>query len=387
MDAVIYSLISITAETSVLAKELRQNKKRKYEELSLALSKKMNRTKRQKIENYVEDIVFSYSLDDFQSHFRLSRNSTEEVIKLINTTRNEKKMGRPSISTDKEVLLSIWTLANQESFRGISDRFGLSKGHAYRSFMNFCNKMSSMLSNFIKWPSNNLDDTVHKFEQLRKIPLPGVVGCVDGTHIFIKAPKKDSQSYYNRKGRHSILLQIICDAEMQIIDAFVGWPGSSNDSRVWKQSPIYNLLLQEPKKYLGNSYYLLGDSAYPLDTFLLVPFKDYGTLTIKEKTYNKRHSSVRVVVEQTIGLLKGRFRRLKYLDMENIAAMSKVVMTACILHNLCIKKGEKDIPEDILLDNHDGDDDDDCDDFPERTHNRASAVEKRNRIADFLMEK
>ncbi|XP_023239515.1 putative nuclease HARBI1 [Centruroides sculpturatus] len=294
-------------------------------------------------------------------------------------------MGRPGISTNKEVLLSIWTLANQESFRGISDRFGLSKGHAYRNFMNFCNKMCSMSSNFIKWPSNNLDDTVHKFEQLRKIPLPGVIGCVDGTHIFIKAPKKDSQSYFNRKGRHSILLQIICDAEMQIIDAFVGWPGSSNDSRVWKQSPIYKLLLQEPSKYLGNDYYLLGDSAYPLDTFLLVPFKDFGSLTIKQKTYNKRHSSVRVVVEQTIGLLKGRFRRLKYLDMENIAAMSKVVMTACILHNLCIKKGEKDIPEDILLDNCD--DDDDGDNFPENTQNRAAAIEKRNRIADFLMEK
>ncbi|XP_067124266.1 putative nuclease HARBI1, partial [Centruroides vittatus] len=199
--------------------------------------------------------------------------------------------------------------------------------------------MCSMLSNFIKWPSNNLDDNVHKFEQLWKIPLPGVIGCIDGTHIFIKTPKKDSQSYFNRKGRHSILLQIICDAEMQIIDAFVGWSGSSNDSRVWKQSPIYTLLMQEPTKYLGNNYYLLGDSAYPLDTFLLT-------------------SSVRVVVEQTIGLLKGHFHRLKYLDVENIAAMSKVVMTACILHNLCIKKREKDIPEDILLDSCNDDDDD-----------------------------
>ncbi|XP_023212287.1 uncharacterized protein LOC111615121 [Centruroides sculpturatus] len=110
---------------------------------------------------------------------------------------------------------------------------------------------------------------------------------------------------------------------------------------------------------------------------------DFGSLIIKQ-TYNKRHSSVRVVVEQIIELLKGRFHRLKYLDMENIAAMSKVVMTACILHNLCIEKGEKDISEDILLDNCN---DDDGDNFPENTQNRAAAIEKRNRIADFLMEK
>jgi len=36
-----------------------------------------------------------------------------------------------------------------------------------------------------------------------------------------------------------------------------------------------------------------------------------------------------VVIEQTFGLLKGRFRRLKYLDMLDIKLAAEVVAAAC----------------------------------------------------------
>lgn len=34
--------------------------------------------------------------------------------------------------------------------------------------------------------------------------IPGVVGCIDGTHVRIKSPGKKGHLYYNRKGFHSI---------------------------------------------------------------------------------------------------------------------------------------------------------------------------------------
>ena len=39
-----------------------------------------------------------------------------------------------------------------------------------------------------------------------------------------------------------------------------------------------------------------------------------------------------VVIEQTFGLLKGRFRRLKYLDMLDIKLAAEVVAAACWQH-------------------------------------------------------
>lgn len=37
--------------------------------------------------------------------------------------------------------------------------------------------------------------------------FPKVIGAIDGTHVKI-APKKNPESYVNRKGYHSIQLQV-----------------------------------------------------------------------------------------------------------------------------------------------------------------------------------
>jgi len=38
--------------------------------------------------------------------------------------------------------------------------------------------------------------------------FPKVIGAIDGTHIKITAPKVNPESYVNRKGFHSIQLQV-----------------------------------------------------------------------------------------------------------------------------------------------------------------------------------
>lgn len=39
--------------------------------------------------------------------------------------------------------------------------------------------------------------------------FPNVVGCVDGTHIKIKAPNVNEGEYVNRTGFHSLNVQVI----------------------------------------------------------------------------------------------------------------------------------------------------------------------------------
>lgn len=38
--------------------------------------------------------------------------------------------------------------------------------------------------------------------------MPGVIGCIDGTHIKITAPSNQEWAYVNRKGVHSINVQV-----------------------------------------------------------------------------------------------------------------------------------------------------------------------------------
>lgn len=69
---------------------------------------------------------------------------------------------------------------------------------------------------------------------------------------------------------------------------------------------------------------------------MMVPYKDNGFLTARQKNFNRRLSSTRVIVEQAIGRLKGCFRRLKFLNIYKLENVKYIVTASCILHNICI---------------------------------------------------
>ena len=62
---------------------------------------------------------------------------------------------------------------------------------------------------------------------------------------------------------------------------------------------------------------------------MITPFKDRGNLTPQQPRFNFIHSSTRMVIERAFSLLKGRFRRLKYLDMLRIQDIPTVIIAAC----------------------------------------------------------
>ena len=54
--------------------------------------------------------------------------------------------------------------------------------------------------------------------------------------------------------------------------------------------------------------WLLGDSGYPLETCLMTPV--IGTTTNQQNKYNFAHTHSRVVIENSFGVLKMRYRCL-----------------------------------------------------------------------------
>lgn len=81
---------------------------------------------------------------------------------------------------------------------------------------------------------------------------------------------------------------------------------------------------------------MLGDKTYPPLTWLLPPYVNRGNLTGKENYFNTKVSVSRQVIEIAFALLKGRFRRLKYVDMNRTDLIPATVLAACVLHNICI---------------------------------------------------
>ncbi|KAI4469606.1 hypothetical protein MML48_1g02433 [Holotrichia oblita] len=177
--------------------------------------------------------------------------------------------------------------------------------------------------------------------------FPGILGCIDGTSVPIVTPaKKIKSTYTNRHDIPAMTLQGICDANKKFINVFTGVPGKIHDSRVFKLSDISTQLPKE----CGANYHLLGDSAYYIREWLITPYRDYGNLTEEEKKFNKIHSSTRVLIENSFGLLKGRFRQLLQIHMFDVDKISKFIIACCVLHNLCII--EEDCLEDDEVINH-----------------------------------
>ena len=91
-----------------------------------------------------------------------------------------------------------------------------------------------------------------------------------------------------------------------------------------------------PERVFSNDMqHIIGDSAFELSMHMLVPYR--GTnLNRRQIKFNTVLSKTRVVIENAFGLLKGRFRRLKYID-SNLENIPLIIQCACILHNFTLQ--------------------------------------------------
>lgn len=95
--------------------------------------------------------------------------------------------------------------------------------------------------------------------------------------------------------------------------------------------------------YRHDHEWLLGDSGYPLEPSLLTPFSNPGDGS-PESRFNVKFTSARLVVEQAIGMLKGRWRCLckqRKLHYKPTTA-SKIINACSVLHNICIDNFDAD---------------------------------------------
>lgn len=244
--------------------------------------------------------------------------------------------GRRRVTAEKSFLLTIWYLSNRETFREIADRFNVSLSSAYRCLNRTLNFILSIRNDYIKWPNQ---DTAAKISAhfKRMQGIEDILGAIDGCHVGINRPKHNAESYINRKGFYSALLQGICDNKRMFIEISCGFPGSLHDARVLRKSSIFNKA-QDPNYF--KEKFLIGDSAYPCLNWLVPPYKDFGHLMEEQKSFNYKLSSSRMVIENAYGVLKGRFRRLHHFDNLSINVVVNCIMAACTLHNICLQQND-----------------------------------------------
>ena len=134
---------------------------------------------------------------------------------------------------------------------------------------------------------------------------------------------------------------IICDDKGKITYIYAGWPGSTHDNWVLRNSRLY----VKREDYFSPLEYILGDSAYSSSSVMVQSFKkthNEGRLPRDKEFFNTHLAKVRIRSEHCIGMLKGRFQCLKGMNTfirdgkKDVKHIVDIISSCAVLHNLLL---------------------------------------------------
>lgn len=82
----------------------------------------------------------------------------------------------------------------------------------------------------VKFPQDLTSINGNKQKFMDKFAFPGILGCIDCTHVAILKLKQKGHNFATKKSYHSLNVQIICDSKMTTLSINANFPGASHDS-------------------------------------------------------------------------------------------------------------------------------------------------------------
>ena len=159
-----------------------------------------------------------FEIDDFtdeelRARYRFKRESILFITNLVagDITRNTRR--NHALSPLHQVPIALRFYASGGFLQVIGDTFGVDKSTVSRAITDVSRALAAKQPRFIKWPLTHDECAKIKNEFYIHGGFPGVIGCVDGTHVRLQAPTQNENNYVNRKGFHSINVQAVCNHE------------------------------------------------------------------------------------------------------------------------------------------------------------------------------
>jgi hypothetical protein len=150
---------------------------------------------------------------------------------------------RRPLPTEIKIANILHMMAHGSSFRGDSEVFGLPCATLHRAFHVFLNAMKTEFWDMIMLPKDEKRDKNRSiFEDKARRQgadwVPQFEGAVDGTHVEIRAPVKNSIGYINRKDQFSLNVQALVGANMEFLHLYIGAPGRVHDQNIFRESKL-----------------------------------------------------------------------------------------------------------------------------------------------------
>uniref|UniRef100_A0AAQ4QU00 DDE Tnp4 domain-containing protein n=1 Tax=Gasterosteus aculeatus aculeatus TaxID=481459 RepID=A0AAQ4QU00_GASAC len=224
--------------------------------------------------------------------------------------------GRARLSLSHTVLLSLALLSERVSYRSVSRRFHLEKGNIHRIFFSFCERLNALEEKHIRWPvGREAEESLFPLcsPEMDQQGVPRVLAVLGRTRVPIRLPigKHDVESTVPevkrmKKEAHPdswLNLQLACDRRGRFLHCSVS-KGSDTDGG----GALRDKLKQRPELMPPGSC-LVARGGHPLSARVLTPYS--GSLGPREELFNKVLEEHFHILDQAVGNLKARFKRLR----------------------------------------------------------------------------
>ncbi|XP_047521314.1 putative nuclease HARBI1 [Pieris napi] len=280
-----------------------------------------------------------YSENEFKRRYRFFKHTVLNVILplIITNLQPFNNRGLP-ILPQLQILIALRFYATGCFQMVCGDLNSISQSSVCLIVNKVSAELSKLLPRFVNFP-RNMTTVKRKFEELGKSNthhgLNNIIGAIDCTHIKINRPRgiTHSEAYRNRKGYFSVNVQAIIGPDLEIFDIVTRWPGSSHDSRIFRNSQAYARLVNGELEGV-----LVGDSGYPALNFMLTPLLNPQTRA--DNNYNYSQLRTRNIVERFFGVWKKKFPCLQRGLRSKLTNTSNIIIACAVLHNIGIQRGD-----------------------------------------------
>ncbi|XP_035222356.1 putative nuclease HARBI1 isoform X2 [Stegodyphus dumicola] len=201
--------------------------------------------------------AFKLRDDEFVNLFRLPKHLVRFLCEQLQEELKPVSETRTALSVEIKVLCALRFFATGSHQKDVAGDLTLacSQASVSRAIMTVSAAINKILfDRYVYFPPFEQYGLLKKqFQELTKSSefpngFPNVLGAIDCTYVGILAPPSSSmntdQAYLNRKGYHSLNVQLVCDANMQILSVNADCPGSTKDSVVWHSDSLRELLME-----------------------------------------------------------------------------------------------------------------------------------------------
>ena len=255
--------------------------------------------------------------ESWKTNLRMTKSEfhelADQLANVISPTANSPNYR--ALSTEKKLAVTLYFLKDTGSLSMTANTFGIHISTVSVVLHEVCKAIAESLGPKVLSLPSNVEQMRQKVSEFQaKCGMVQVFGCIDSTHIPIKRPFKNSQSFVYYKMFHSLKSQAVCDYRGMFIDVECRWPGSTHDAKVFAKSSINQKLKNgELPKTLQTILpgcdkipnYLIGDPAYPLTPFCM---REFDSCTADEQVvFDGLLQTARNPIESAFGRLKTRW--------------------------------------------------------------------------------